>query len=72
MPVSLRHCDRILKKESPCREEFLAVRAGSRYKLGLGKPLPASVTNPRAINSAARVPSSHGGSHWFESSIAQS
>ena len=24
----------------------------------------------RAINSAARVPSSHGGSHWFESSIA--
>ncbi len=24
-----------------------------------------------AINSAARVPSSHGGSHWFESSIAQ-
>ena len=24
----------------------------------------------RALNSAARVPSSHGGSHWFESSSA--
>src|SRR5215207_5092546 len=29
-------------------------------------------TNGRALNSAARVPSSHGGSHWFESSSAHS
>ena len=28
------------------------------------------ICETRAINSAARVPSSHGGSHWFESSIA--
>jgi hypothetical protein len=30
------------------------------------------IRRDRAANSAARVPSSHGGSHWFESSNAQS
>ena len=33
---------------------------------------PACPVERGAANSAARVPSSHGGSHWFESSAAHS
>jgi TatA/E family protein of Tat protein translocase len=41
-------------------------RSGSR------RVLHRKVEQRRALNSAARVPSSHGGSHWFESSSAHS
>ena len=47
---------------------ILAEASHSRYKFVARQIW----RDKRAINSAARVPSSHGGSHWFESSIAQS
>ena len=49
------------------------IRHSARDEINVEEEKPHSIVRAaRALNSAARVPSSHGGSHWFESSSAHS